>query len=134
MDELHVLFGGAKEIMVWPGGGKGKNVVAKEVVVVEVVGDHNDGEFLGLVEGEEVLIERLFGGEVEVVGWFVKNEDGGSGAERAGKEDFLALAAREIAEVLVRECGETKGTKSVIGAVAVRFIEEGAWAKLIETA
>ncbi len=71
--------------------------------MVEVVCNHENGEFLLVVELLEKLIERLFTGIVEIIGSFVENKKFLSGGEGAREENFLALAAGELGEIVLSE-------------------------------
>ena len=67
--------------------------------MIEVVGNHNDGE--AFIELLESFIELLFRTVVEVIGWFIKDKELFTGDDGAGEENFLTLTTREITKTFI---------------------------------
>ena len=86
---LYELLGGAEKLVR-----EAEDFVAEQVVVVEVVSNHQDGEAI-LIESLNNCVKFVTAGLVEIIGRFVEDEEFFGGDDGAGKEDFLALATRE---------------------------------------
>ena len=69
---------------------------------VGIVGDHDDGLAVLLVERLEQREDFVAGLAVEVAGGFVAEQDVGIGDDGAGDADALLLAAGERARVMLR--------------------------------
>jgi len=63
---------------------------------VEFGGNEENREAVGAELGDE-LFDLGLGADVDAAGGFVEDDDGGLGREPAGEEDFLLVAAGEIA-------------------------------------
>ena len=84
---------------------------------IQVVGDHDDG-LAGAVEVREEIDDAGAGGEVEVAGGLVGEEDGGVVGEGAGDGDALAFAAGELDGAVLEALAETDGAEEFFGPAA----------------
>ena len=66
-----ICGGRAKEILL--AVAEGEDFIANEVMVVEVVGNHQDGDVVLAVEIESKLVKFLFGLMVEIIAGLVEN-------------------------------------------------------------
>src|SRR5438045_3328098 len=82
---------------------------------VALVGDHDDRVALA-VQLLEQPHDLLAGGGVEVAGGLVREQDGGTHDQRAGDGHALALAAGELARLVVHAVAQVHHLQRLAGA------------------
>ena len=83
---------------------------------VGIVGDHDDGLALLLVEGLQQRQDFIAGLAVEIAGGFVAKQDGGVGDNGAGDADALLFAAGQGARVVLQRDGKGRPPSSAFSA------------------
>src|SRR5262249_52444766 len=75
---------------------------------VELVGGHDDGDAVVLVEMGEEVEDVVAGFDVDAGGRFVEEEELGTTDQGAGQEGALLLTAGEVADVAVAELADAE--------------------------
>ena len=83
----------------------------------DIMGDHDDRH--GPVQVDEDIGQDFFGGGVDVIGWFVQEQDFRISADGPGDENSLPLTTRKSSKRGVDMVFQTHGSKRLSGGESV---------------